>query len=54
MLLQVRYDRSNCTKDMRIKFMTDGILLREAGRIHLTAGGLLPLAGVDPVDPFIL
>lgn len=27
---QVRYDRSNCTKDMRIKFMTDGILLREA------------------------
>ena len=26
---QVRYDRSNCTKDMRIKFMTDGILLRE-------------------------
>ena len=34
---QVRYDRSNCTKDMRIKFMTDGILLREAGRGHLTA-----------------
>ncbi|CAK9036107.1 unnamed protein product [Durusdinium trenchii] len=26
---QVRYDRSNCTEDMRIKFMTDGILLRE-------------------------
>ncbi|CAK9039968.1 ATP-dependent RNA helicase DEAH13 (Protein FASCIATED STEM 4) (AtFAS4) [Durusdinium trenchii] len=29
-LTQVRYDRSNCTEDMRIKFMTDGILLREA------------------------
>ncbi|CAE7680237.1 ECM16 [Symbiodinium pilosum] len=27
---QVRYDKSHCTKDMRIKFMTDGILLREA------------------------
>jgi len=26
---QVRYDRSHCTRDMRIKFMTDGILLRE-------------------------
>ncbi|CAE7364527.1 kz [Symbiodinium natans] len=26
---QVRYDKSHCTKDMRIKFMTDGILLRE-------------------------
>ncbi|CAJ1344955.1 unnamed protein product [Effrenium voratum] len=26
---QVRYDSSHCTKDMRIKFMTDGILLRE-------------------------
>lgn len=27
---QVRYDKSQCTDDMRIKFMTDGILLREA------------------------
>ncbi|CAE8597457.1 unnamed protein product, partial [Polarella glacialis] len=26
---QVRYDKSHCSKDMRIKFMTDGILLRE-------------------------
>lgn len=26
---QVRYDRSQCGADMRIKFMTDGILLRE-------------------------
>eukprot|EP00927_Polykrikos_kofoidii_P034413 TRINITY_DN29210_c0_g1_i1.p1 TRINITY_DN29210_c0_g1~~TRINITY_DN29210_c0_g1_i1.p1 ORF type:complete len:1369 (-),score=352.93 TRINITY_DN29210_c0_g1_i1:131-4192(-) len=26
---QVRYDRSQCSNDMRIKFMTDGILLRE-------------------------
>ncbi len=37
---QVRYDRSNCTKDMRIKFMTDGILLREAcgANLHLVNG----------------
>jgi len=26
---QVRYDKSNCSRDARIKFMTDGILLRE-------------------------
>merc|ERR1719181_1046239 len=26
---QVRYDRSHCSNDTRIKFMTDGILLRE-------------------------
>lgn len=26
---QVRYDKSNCSKETRIKFMTDGILLRE-------------------------
>ncbi|CAK0873782.1 unnamed protein product [Prorocentrum cordatum] len=26
---QIRYDKTHCSKDMRIKFMTDGILLRE-------------------------
>ena len=42
---QVRYDKQNCGPDMRIKFMTDGILLRE-----LQADIRLPRYSVIVVD----